>query len=191
MAITVTNQSFNKGKNLAIIFQHISDQKNITTKSFGDFTLIFANDKIVGINVFNYQKYFVAQEGFHLITNEIKDFLMKKFTFLKPEDFVSQIKVGKIDSIKDHPNNSRLKILEVNFSEQVLQIITNVQDLKVNNYYVFALAGAVLASGLQIQNTKVMNVESQGMIVSYQAIGINKSGLINFDDYQLNQPFEF
>ena len=191
MAITVTNQSFNKGKNLAIIFQHISDQKNITTKSFGDFTLIFANDKIVGINVFNYQKYFVAQEGFHLITNEIKDFLMKKFTFLKLDDFVNQIKVGKIDSIKDHPNNSRLKILEVNFSEQVLQIITNVQDLKVNNYYVFALAGAVLASGLQIQNTKVMNVESQGMIVSYQAIGINKSGLINFDDYQLNQPFEF
>ena len=191
MAITVTNQSFNKGKNLAIIFQHISDQKNITTKSFGDFTLIFANDKIVGINVFNYQKYFVAQEGFHLITKEIKEFLMKKFTFLKQEDFVNQIKVGKIDSIKDHPNNSRLKILEVNFGEQVLQIITNVQDLKVNHFYVFALAGATLASGLQIQNTKVMNVESQGMIVSYQAIGINQSGLINFDDYKLNQPFEF
>lgn len=191
MAITVTNQSFNKGKNLAIIFQHISDQKNITTKSFDDFTLIFANDKIVGINVFNYQKYFVAQEGFHLITKEIKNFLIKKFSFLKLDDFVNQIKVGKIQSIKDHPNNSRLKILEVNFSEQVLQIITNVQDLKINHYYVFALAGAVLASGLQIQNTKVMNVESQGMIVSYQAIGINKSGLINFDDYQLNQPFEF
>ena len=191
MAITVTNQSFNKGKNLAIIFQHISDQKNITTKSFDDFTLIFANDKIVGINVFNYQKYFVAQEGFHLITKEIKNFLIKKFSFLKLDDFVNQIKVGKIQSINDHPNNSRLKILEVNFSEQVLQIITNVQDLKINHYYVFALAGAVLASGLQIQNTKVMNVESQGMIVSYQAIGINKSGLINFDDYQLNQPFEF
>ena len=191
MAITVTNQSFNKGKNLAIFFQNSTNQKNIITKSLDDFTLIFADEKIVGINVFNYQKYFVVQEGFHLITNEIKNFLMKKFTFLKPEDFLSQIKVGKIQSIKDHPNNSRLKLLEVNFGKQVLAIITNVQDLKVNHYYVFALAGATLASGLQIQNTKVMNVESQGMIVSYQAIGINKSGLINFEDYQLDQPFEF
>lgn len=191
MAITVTNQSFNKGKNLAIFFQNSANQKNITTKSLDDFTLIFADEKIVGINVFNYQKYFIVQEGFHLITNEIKNFLMKKFIFLKPEDFLSQIKVGKIQSIKDHPNNSRLKILEVNFSEQTLQIITNVQEIKVNHFYVFALAGTTLASGLQIQNTKVMNVESQGMIVSYQAIGINQSGLINFEDYQLDQPFEF
>ena len=64
-------------------------------------------------------------------------------------------------------------------------------DLKLNNHYLFALDGAILANGTKIKKTKVLKIISAGMIVSYQAIGINQEGLVDCSDYDLDQEFNF
>lgn len=192
MAVTITNNSkaFNNGQNLAIIFSQQKSEQ-LRFENHGDFLIVFDQDQIIGINVFNYQKYFLVPSGFHLVNEQIKNFLIKNFDQLNETHFENPIKVGQIKNISDHPQSPKLKILQVQFLDAELQIITNVQDLKVDHKYLFALDGAILANAMEIKNTKVINVASQGMIVSYQAIGINQEGLVDCNEYQLNQEFIF
>ena len=193
MAVTITNNSavFNEGKNLLIILNDAN--ASLTHKhEEEDFVLLFSNQKLIGINVFDFQKYFKVESGFHLVNSEVKKFFLKHFNDLvKPEDFESFFQIGQVIQIDDHSESAKLKILTVKFKKQTLQIITNVMNLKLNNHYLFALDGAILANGTKIKKTKVLKIISAGMIVSYQAIGINQEGLVDCSDYDLDQEFKF
>ena len=75
MAVTITNNSavFNEGKNLLIILNDAN--ASLTHKhEEEDFVLLFDNQKLIGINVFDFQKYFKVESGFHLVNSEVKKF---------------------------------------------------------------------------------------------------------------------
>lgn len=194
MPITITNehQAFDFENNMIILFKQIS--KNlITYKKEEGFVFIFNDQQVVGINIFNYKKYFSSiEQGYHLLGNEVKEYLLNNFKqFIKEEDFDSFLKIGKILDKKMHPNSEKLFVLDVEFENQKLQIITNVKDVTINKKYLFALNGATLANGIEIKESKVMNVLSQGMIVSYNSLGIKKEGIIDCENYSLNDDFVF
>ena len=196
MAIIVTNKHsfFDNLQNASVFFKDFSNLENNTStkKEDNDFTLIFSNDKIVGININNVNKYFKVKEGFHKINFEQKKYLLDKFSkYLKEEDFDAFYKIGTIKKISKHPSSDKLKILNVIFSDKERQIITNVQIVEENKNYLFATNGSITYSGLRIIDSKVMNEKSEGMIMSYKSLGIEKEGLVDCSNSSINDEYEF
>lgn len=195
MAISITNSHnfFQNKKNISIIFKDF-DQNNSNIKTIvkEDFILIFSNDKIVGINILNYEKYFQIKEGFHSLDNNIQTFLLNKFSnYLKQEDFDSFYKIGKVIETKQHSANPNLTILKVRFKFYEKQIITNLKNIEQNKNYLFAIDGAITSSGLKIVESKISNTLSQGMIMSYKSLGIDKEGIVDCSYLSIEDEFQF
>lgn len=198
MAITVVNKNkiFNKSNNLIIIFKNDNNTEEQTfVKKENDFIFIFLENKLIGINVLNYKKYFNdIKEGFHKINKNTINYLIKNFSkYINDENIFDDFyKIGLVEQIEIHPNNKNLKILKVTFkNNEVKKIITNVKEIKNNNKYLFALNGSVIYTGQNIVNSKILNVKSEGMILSYKSLGINKEGLVDCTNYNLNDSFDF
>ncbi len=194
MAIIMTNNHifFNNKQHAVVFFKDDSNYENYTIKQDGDFILILSNNKVVGINIFNYQNYFNVKEGYHKINDEQKQYLLNKFnSYLKEEDFDDFYKIGKVNKIKQHSSSDKLKILNVEFKNENKQIITNVQTLEEGKNYLFATNGSITYSGLRIIDSKVMNVKSEGMIMSYKSLGINKDEIIDCSNMSINDEYIF
>ena len=194
MAIIMTNNHifFNNKQHAVVFFKDDSNYENYTIKQDDDFTLILSNNKVVGINIFNYQNYFNVKEGYHKINDEQKQYLLNKFnSYLKEEDFDDFYKIGKVNKIEQHPSSDKLKILNVEFKNENKQIITNVQTLEEGKNYLFATNGSITYSGLRIIDSKVMNVKSEGMIMSYKSLGINKDEIIDCSNMSINDEYIF
>ena len=193
MALTFINPHpiFSTNKVLAIIFKQ-TQTTNLKTKTIGNFVFILDQDQVIGVNVFNYAKYFRVQKGLHSVTNAIKTYLLKHYNHLvQDRDFQPLLKIGQIITISKHPNNDRLRVLEVKMNDKSRQIVTNLANLQEKQHYLFACDGATLANGLVITTTKVMGVISEGMIVSYESLGIRQSGLVDCTAYQIKDQFKF
>lgn len=193
MAVTITNQSnvFEQNKNVAIILKQPMNSK-IKKIQNNDFIFIFNENNLIGINILNFINYFKVEDGYHKITSEIQKYLLNNFPqYVKANDFESFIKIGKVIEIQQHPNLEKLKVLKVKFNSFEKQIITNVNSIELNNNYLFALDGATLATGTQIIESKVGNILSQGMIISYQSLGIDKEGVINCNNFNLDEEYSF
>ena len=99
----------------------------------------------------------------------------------------------EIKSIEKHPNADNLFITKVNagiFNEK--QIITNVKGLAPGQKVLAALEGVKLATGLEIKKTKLKDIESEGMFVGYEELGINqKSEFLFFLDNNIKNGANF
>lgn len=193
MAISIINDHkfFNNKKNAIILFKNECQNSENKIHQDGDFVLIFSNNKVVGINVINYEKYFNLEYGFHVLNDLAKKFLLNKFNnYLTEKDFDDFFMIGEVVEIEQHPNSDKLKVLQVQFNDQKRQIITNYQDTK-KQKYLFAINGATTYQGLVIKNSKVMNVESQGMIMSYKSLGIDQEGIIDCNSSNLEDHYKF
>lgn len=193
MAISIINDHkfFNNKKNAIILFKNEGQNSENKIHQEGDFVLIFSNKKVVGINVINYEKYFNLEHGFHVLNDLAKKFLLNKFNnYLSEEDFNDFFMIGEVVDIEQHPNSDKLKVLQVQFKDQKRQIITNYQDAK-KQKYLFAISGATTYQGLVIKKSKVMNVESQGMIMSYKSLGIDQEGIIDCNSSNLGDHYKF
>ena len=194
MAITITNNHkfFKNNDSLSIIFKDLEEDK-ITLKKESDFVLIFSNNKIVGINILDYKKYFLVKDGFHKISDEVRKKLLEKFNdYLSESDFDLFYQIGLVKEIQKHPASDKLKVLKVEFKNNLeRQIITNVQDVQQNRKYLFATPGSITFSGKRIIESKVMNVLSSGMIMSYKSLGIEKDGIIDCSNMSLDDEYVF
>lgn len=197
MAIYITNNgsTFNNKNNLIIVFKNDNDSLLSSKRIDNDFIFIFNNkNEVVGINIFNYKKYFKEElkEGYHLLNEEMKKYLLSNYKkYLNEKLFDSFIQVGNVLSIISHAKNEKLKVLKIDFGWGTKTIITNLQSIKENCKYLFALSGAITATGLKIVNSKILGEESQGMIMSYSSIGINKEGVVQCNELELGQSFKF
>lgn len=194
MAVSiVNNHKFFANKNNAIILfkDNYKNNEYKYIKKDNDFILIFSNDKICGINIFNYSKYFDLEEGFHVLKNDAKEFLLNKFKeYLSINDFDNFFKVGEVVNIEQHPNTEKLKIISVVFNDGKRQIVTNYQNIDYQKY-LFAIEGATTYQGITIKKSKVMDVESQGMLMSYKSIGINKDSIIICNELNIEDYYQF
>ena len=81
----------------------------------------------------------------------------------------------EIKSIEKHPEADKLFVTKVDTgSSGEKQIITNVAGLQAGQKMLAALEGAKLATGLEIKNTKLKGIESEGMFVGWEELGINQ-----------------
>ena len=86
---------------------------------------------------------------------------------------VTNVVVGQIEEITQHPNADRLRVCKVNVGSEVIDIVTNSQTVNVADKVPVALHGSKLANGLKITKGKMRGVESFGMFCGAEELGIN------------------
>jgi len=88
---------------------------------------------------------------------------------------VKNIVVGKILKIEQHPDADKLKVLEIDLGEEVVQIVTGAQNVVENAYLPVCMVNSVLADKTKIKKGKLRGVESFGMLCSFQELGFENS----------------
>lgn len=83
----------------------------------------------------------------------------------------SNIIVGYVESVEEHPDSDHLHICMVNTGTEVLQIVCGAPNVAKGQKIMLALPGAVLPGGV-IKQAKVRGVESKGMICSLAELGL-------------------
>jgi len=117
-------------------------------------------------------------------TEEISNQLIMSGTELDGIDPVASaftdVRVGQIKSIEQHPDADRLKVCQVNIgSDKLLQIVTNA-PVELEQKVPVAMVGAVLPSNvdgekpLKIKKGKLRGVESLGMFCGSETLGMGE-----------------
>lgn len=86
---------------------------------------------------------------------------------------VTNVRIGQIKEIIQHPNAERLLCCKVDVGE-IVPIVTNDHHLKVGDKVPVALNNARLANGMHITKGKMRGEPSDGMFCGSEELGINK-----------------
>ncbi len=94
-------------------------------------------------------------------------------SFKKEGEDLKNIVVGRVDSLKKHPDSDHLWICSINVGkDENLQIVTGAQNLKEGDIVPVALDGSVVHGGKEIKTGKLRGVESCGMLCSLGELGL-------------------
>ncbi|NQZ66133.1 MAG: hypothetical protein HRT99_02865 [Mycoplasmatales bacterium] len=169
MSLIIINKK-SLGSTALISLSHKNGNK--TTKTIGDLTIISVNEVVTSLNLANYEKYFEAKNGVHTINkNQIETISKLGYTI---KDSKSKFEIGEIISKKNHPKSDKLFLLEV-ITNRKLNIVTNDNKVEIGNKVVVANIGAVLPNGEAILHSKVMGIESEGMLCGGETLGLEKT----------------
>lgn len=99
-----------------------------------------------------------------LIGNEIEE--------IKKISDASNIVVGKVLSVENHPDSEKLHVCMVDLGNEVTQIVCGAPNVSENIKVMVAKIGASLPNGIKIEKALLRGVESNGMICSLEELGI-------------------
>lgn len=80
--------------------------------------------------------------------------------------------VGKVLSVKKHPEADKLFIAQVDIKDEISQIVAGIDNFQVGDLVPVAKPGAVLPGGFKIKKSKLRGVTSNGMLCSAQELGL-------------------
>ncbi len=89
-------------------------------------------------------------------------------------DKIQNIVTGKILSVEKHPDADKLKVCMLDVGTETLQIVTGADNVKPGQTVPVAKDGALLPDGTKIKKGKLRGVESNGMLCSYEEIGMTQ-----------------
>ena len=90
--------------------------------------------------------------------------------------------IGKVLSVKAHPDSDHLNVCVVNYGEGDVQIVCGAPNVKENQKVIIAKPGANLPGGT-IKKGVIRGIESNGMICALYELGVDKKHL---SEEQLN-----
>ncbi|MGL4343440.1 MAG: hypothetical protein ACRCRZ_02665 [Metamycoplasmataceae bacterium] len=193
MAITITNDSTTLKNNLIIILKNQNDEELLFEKEENVLFIFRKNYELIGMNIFNYKNFFKnIKSGFHKLSEEDLKFLIDKFPD-KFKNYYSEdfLQISTIKETNIHPKNPRLLVMKIQNQIGEFQVLTNILDIKKDEKYLIGMNGTVLADGTTIVESKINNVISQGMLISYKALGVQKNGLFNVSNLNSNDDVIF
>lgn len=156
----------------------LSDKTVDSTKTTGDITCLYANEELVGINIFTASTKFNWLEAESL---DVKIYKRDVLQFLQKSGIEEQIStspqfvVGKVVSCEKHPNSDKLNVCQVDVGTKTLQIVCGAKNVSANIFVVVAVEGAMLKSGLFIKPSVLRKVNSNGMICSSRELGFEQT----------------
>ncbi len=88
---------------------------------------------------------------------------------------IKHVVVGKLLSVVKHPNADSLVICSVDVGQDApVQIVTGAKNVKEGDYVPVALHGAKLPGGVSIKKGKLRGEVSNGMLCSFQELGMSQ-----------------
>ena len=85
---------------------------------------------------------------------------------------VEGVVVGRVKSVKKHPNADRLSICEVDNGYETLQVICGAPVIHEGGHYPFAGVGIELPNGMKLKKAKIRGEFSNGMLCSEKELGL-------------------
>ncbi|MTV81040.1 phenylalanine--tRNA ligase subunit beta [Secundilactobacillus folii] len=93
----------------------------------------------------------------------------------QPSDGLKKLVVGKIESLRDHPDSDHLKICSVDVGEEELsEIVCGAPNVEAGHKVIVALPGSRIGGNVKIKRSKMRGVTSNGMICALDEIGFGK-----------------
>lgn len=88
---------------------------------------------------------------------------------------IENVVVARVDAMERHPDSDHLWVCSVDIGRgENIQIITGAQNLKPGDLVPAALDGSRLPGGVEIHKGKLRGLESNGMLCSYQELGLTE-----------------
>jgi len=150
-----------------------------SSKSVGDITFIYNNDKLIGINFFNFSAICKTKSKGKIVLppNALIDLLNVQLSrigdihlnYVVKSNFV----VGRILSIDEHPESTHLHLLKVDIGSQILDIVCGARNVEANKLCVVATCGAMMMDGTVIKPGKLLGEVSNGMCCSPKELGMD------------------
>lgn len=114
-------------------------------------------------------------ESFTLATAEVEDIIVKGAD-------ISNVVVGEILSVENHPNSQKLHLLKVDAGSKVCNIVCGAPNVREGMKVALAMAGGRVCAG-EISVATVGGYESEGMCCSEKELGISDehSGIMELD----------
>ncbi len=82
--------------------------------------------------------------------------------------------VGKIISLEKVKESDNLQTAKVDIGNKShIQIVTGARNISEGDYIPVAIPGAVLPNGKKIEETEIIGIQSQGMMCSYDELGVD------------------
>lgn len=94
------------------------------------------------------------------------------------------LKLGKLISIRQHPEAEKLNVCEVVIDNKKYTIVCGAPNLKIDHWVIVATPNTILGNNNEIKVKLVKNVKSEGMLCSLHEIFPNFVDLINDEDKQ-------
>ena len=82
--------------------------------------------------------------------------------------------IGRVKSVRGHPNADRLSLCEVDNGEEVVQVVCGAPVIEEGGYYPFAPVGVTLPGGLELKRAKIRGEYSNGMLCSEKELGMGR-----------------
>ena len=82
--------------------------------------------------------------------------------------------IGRVKSVRGHPNADRLSLCEVDNGEEVVQVVCGAPVIEDGGYYPFAPVGVTLPGGLELKRAKIRGEYSNGMLCSEKELGMGR-----------------
>lgn len=100
------------------------------------------------------------------------------------EGLRGKIVVGEVVKIEDHPRSRTLKIIEVNLGDGIVTAVSGAPNLRLHMKVAHAIPGAELPSGLKVGVRNILGVDSHGMPLSLEELGLEEKseGILELPD---------
>ena len=129
----------------------------------------------------------------NLTPQQIGDSLTKHTCEVEEIIFTSKnferVFAGKLLSVETHPKSDKLHVGQFDCGEKGKKqiIFGEVFILEIGKIYPVALDGATLASGININNSEIKGIKSEGMVCTCPELGMKQERLMNFTEKDLGK----
>ncbi|NLC97237.1 MAG: phenylalanine--tRNA ligase subunit beta [Erysipelotrichaceae bacterium] len=126
---------------------------------------------------YNWLKEYVSLDG--VTPNDLADKLTQAGLEIEGIEKVANgdnLVIGKVLSVKPHPDSNHLKVCDVDYGQGSVQIVCGAPNVKENQKVIVAKVGANLPE-LTIKKGVIRGVESNGMICALFELGVDKKHL--------------
>ncbi len=122
-------------------------------------------------------------------TDEIVDKLTTSGS--EVEEVIDKVKefknivVGKVESVKKHPNADRLSLCEVSDGSETFSVVCGAPNVAAGQLIPFAKVGAIIPNGkFEIKKAKIRGEKSSGMICAEDELGLSEdhTGIMVLDE---------
>ncbi len=87
---------------------------------------------------------------------------------------LEEVIIGRVKTVRGHPNADRLSLCEVDNGEEVVQVVCGAPVVDPGGFYPFAPVGATLPGGLELKRAKIRGEYSNGMLCSEKELGLGR-----------------
>ncbi|AGR42430.1 YtpR family tRNA-binding protein [Spiroplasma diminutum] len=166
-------------KTIAISF---NESKVTRTQKEKDYEILFNNDQIIGLNIFNFQ----SEKSFSLEDNELQELVRPYISkYFGDFEYKNQFIIAKVVECEKIPD-THLSKCKVNTGAEEIQVICGASNVKKDIYTTLATVGSWMPDGSRISQGKLKGFDSFGMLCSAKELEIvnenyNKQGIMEWD----------